>query len=151
MNLPQSQANNLLKENVREFRSGKRDFSVSELNDIKLYLLKYKDILNDIVFYEGTLKDYKVISCFSDSYYEELFDHIFTKREAAIGIIVVLAEKKILLQRNDRICKIDLCALAKLLCDGDCVDLSANIAEGKITDKFLKFSKTLQACTTPKI
>jgi hypothetical protein len=151
VNLSQSQANNLLKENVREFRSGKRDFSVSELNDIKLYLLKYKDLLNDIVFYEGTLKDYKVISCFSDSYYEELFDHIFTKREAAIGIIVVLTEKKILLQRNDRICKIDLCALAKLLCDGDCLDLSANIAEGKITDKFLKFSKTLQACTTPKI
>lgn len=144
--------NNILKANVHAYRAGKRDFSISELNEIKVYLLKLKELLATTVFFEGCIKDHKVISCFCETTsHDELFAHMFNKLEAAIGLVVILSEKKVLLQRNQSKCSIDLCSLAKLLCDGDCEDLSVDIAAGKITEKFLKFSKTLQACTTQKI
>lgn len=143
--------NNALISNVKLFRSGKRDFTVSELNEIKIYLLKYKEALSNTEFFQGSLKDCKVVSCFSEEYHDELFNYMFTKLSAAICIIVVLSERKVLLQRNQTLCSIDLCNLAKLLCDGDCENLSVDVAAGKITEKFLKFTNTLQACITPKI
>lgn len=151
MNLSYPHANKALISNVKSFRTGKRDFTISELNEIKIYLLKYKEALDNILFFQGNLKDYKVVSCFSEQYHDELFNYMFTKLNAAICIIVILSEKRVLLQRNQTICNINLCSLAKLLCDGDCENLSVDIAAGKITEKFLKFTKTLQACTTPKI
>ena len=144
-------ADSSLKANVRAYRSGKRDFSINELNEIKVYLLKLKELISITEFFEGSIKDFKVISCFSEQSYDELFEHIFNRLNAAIGIIVILSEKKVLLQRNQSKCNIDLCNLAKLLCDGDCENLSVDVASGKLTEKFLKFSKTLQICTTPKI
>lgn len=152
MNSSYSNIDNTLRSNVSAFRSGKRDFSVKELNEIKVYLLRLKEVISNTDFFEGNIKDNKVISCFSEtSYNRELFEHMFNKLDAAIGIIVILTEKRILLQCNQSKCNIDLCNLAKLLCDGDCEDLSVDTAIGKITEKFLKFSKTLQACTIPKI
>lgn len=152
MNSSYSHLNTTLKQNVRAFRAGKRDFSIEELNNIKIYLLRYKETLSQTEFFQGTLKEYKVISCFTEStFYDELFEYMCNKLSAGICIIVVLSEKKVLLLRNNKICSIDLCTLAKLLCDGDCENLSVDIAAGKITEKFLKFTKTLQACTTPKI
>jgi hypothetical protein len=146
-------ADSSLKANVRAYRSGKRDFSINELNEIKVYLLKLKELLSTTEFFEGNIKYNRVVSCFCEAqfYDEELFEHIFNRLNAAIGIIVILSEKRVLLQRNQSKCNIDLCNLAKLLCDGDCENLSIDVAAGKITEKFLKFSKTLQACTTQKI
>ncbi len=152
MNSSYSHVNSTLRHNVKAFRAGKRDFSVEELNNIKIYLLKFKEALSQTEFFEGILKEYKVISCFSESIYcDELFEHMCNKLNAAICIIVTLADKKVLLLRNHKICTIDLCTLAKLLCDGECENLSVDIAAGKVTEKFLKFTKTLQACTTQKI
>jgi len=136
----------ILSENVKLFRGGKRDFSPQELNDIKLDLLKYKDCLSSTQFFEGSLKEYKVVSCFAENFHDELLTHILTKYNAAIAITVNLSEKKIVLKKNYETCSIDLCALAKLLCDGDCYETYSDLAFGKITEKFLKFTKTLTPC-----
>ena len=45
-----------INENVKSYSEGKRDFSVSELNDIKLYLLKYKDQLEVLKISNNNLR-----------------------------------------------------------------------------------------------
>jgi hypothetical protein len=109
-------------------------------------LLKYKDCLSSTQFFEGSLKEYKVVSCFAENFHDELLTHILTNYNAAIAITVNLSEKKIVLKKNYETCSIDLCALAKLLCDGDCYETYSDLAFGKITEKFLKFTKTLTPC-----
>ena len=137
----------ILSEKVKLFRSGKRDFSNQELNDIKLDLLKYKDCLSNTLFFKGNLKEYKIVSCFAETFHSELLTHILNKYNAAIAIAVNLSENKIILKKNYEKCNIDLCALAKILCDGDCYEAYSDLAFGKITEKFLKFTKTLIPCT----
>ena len=135
-----------LKAKVSQYRNGKRDFSVSELNDIKLYLLTLRDRLSNTAFFKGLIKDNTVVSCFGDAQYEELFDYMFEKRQAAIGIIVIIAEQRVLIKKNELLCSIDICTLAKLLCDGDCIKQNTNFAVGSLTEKFIKFTKTLNQC-----
>ena len=142
-----SNKDNQLKANIESFKKGKKDFTVEELNDIKLYLLKYKDALENTQFFEGNLKDNKVVSCFAEEFYDEILSHMLGKYSAAIAIAVVLSEKKILLKSNSKLCAINLCNLAKLLCDGDCINSSTDIAEGKITEKFLNLTKTFRQCS----
>lgn len=135
-----------LKDKVKAFREGKRDFSAQELNDIKLYLLKYKDTLQSTQFFKGSLKEHNVVSCISEDYYDELFIHMLNNMTAAIAFILILSQKKIILKRNNNICNIDLCVLAKLLCDGECDETTNDLASGTITEKFLKFTNTLTPC-----
>lgn len=131
-------------ENVKAYRQGKRDFSVSELNDIKLYLLKYKDQLEGTQFFEGKIKGFKVISCFAEEYHDELFSHILNISNTSIAIIINIQTKSVFLKKNDKICDIDLSKLARILCDGT----SSNniVAAGKFTANFLNFTKTLKPC-----
>ena len=137
---------NNLKTKVCQYRNGKRDFSISELNDIKLYLLTLKDRLTNTAFFKGVIKDNDVVSCFGDAQYDELFDYMFKKHQAAIGIIVIINEQRVLIRKNESICSIDICTLARLLCDGDCIKQNTNLAIGSLTEKFIKFTKTLNQC-----
>lgn len=139
--------NNNLQANIKAFREGKRDFNPQELNDIKLYLLKYKDHLESTQFFTGSLQEYSVASCFANNFQEELLDHMINKLQAAISIVVVMDEKAVLLKLNKNICNINLCKLAKLLCDSDCIEPAENIVQGKLTEKFLKFTTKLSPCT----
>ena len=139
--------NNNLRLNVKSYREGKRDFSIQELNDIKLYLLKYKDVLEHTQFFEGEIKGNKVISCFATDFHTELFNYMSSKLSSAISIIVEIENRKIIFQKNENICSINLCELARILCDGECTNKEQNIAQGSLTEKFLKFTKTLIPCT----
>lgn len=138
--------NSKLKRNIALYKSGKTDFNADELYELKIYLLKYKDIISTTEFFEGSLKNYKLVSCFAEDYFDELQDYMLKKYNADIAITVVIKERKILFKCNKERCKIDLCTLAKLLCDGDCVDDTGTVAEGNITDKFLNLTKTFRQC-----
>lgn len=133
-----------INENVKSYREGRRDFSVSELNDIKLYLLRYKDQLENTKFFEGKIKDFKVVSCFAEEFHGELFRHILSINNTSIAIIIKLSTKSVLFKSNDKICDINLAKLANILCDG--ADLDGVTAVGKFTAKFLNFTKTLKPC-----
>jgi hypothetical protein len=138
--------NENLKGNVTAFRQGKRDFNVQELNDIKLYLLKCKDHLENATFYEGSLLKYKVLSCFAEDFQDELLDHMLVRMNAAISIVVLLKDKKVVLKSNKDICNINLCKIATVLCDSACIESEDSVIEGKITQKFLKFTTQLKPC-----
>lgn len=146
MNLSLLCKNSNLKPKVDSFREGVREFTVQELSDIKLYLLTLKDTLTNTAFYTGTVKDQKVVSCFAEDFYEELLNHMIFKLDAKVAIIVILSQKRVILTRNSKTCTLDLCNLAKIICDGECDDASINFAEGTLTKTFLNFSKTLTPC-----
>jgi hypothetical protein len=141
----QAICNNNLKDKIKAFRGGVRDFDVSDLVAIKLYLSKYKDQLSNTQFFTGALQEYSVISCFAEEFHEELLNHMIKKLNAAIAIVVTLETKEVLIKTNKEACSINLCKLAQLLCDGDCID--SEVAQGKLTEKFLKFTTKLTPCT----
>lgn len=144
---PNSRDNNIkVKRNLALYKSGKANLTTEELGELKLYLLKYKDIISTTEFFEGSLKDYKIVSCFAEDLFPELQNHMLQKLNADIAIVVIIKERKILFKCDKERCKIDLCTLAKLLCDGDCVDEAGSLAEGNITDKFLNLTKTFKQC-----
>lgn len=138
--------NNKLKTNIKEYRAGKRDFSIEDLNDIKLYISKYKDVLENSIFYNGVIKDYSVVSCFAESFYEELHSRMINNYSADIAIIVNITEKKIFFKKNNNTCKIDLCKLSHILCNGNCIESSTDIAEGELTDNFINLTKKFTPC-----
>ena len=94
---------NKLKSNIKDYRNGRRDFSVEELNEIKLYIFKYKDVIENTSFFTGLIKEYKVVSCFAETnFYEELHSRMINNYGADIAIIVILSEKRIIFRKiND--------------------------------------------------
>jgi len=138
--------NDKLKSNIKAYREGRRDFSVEELNDIKLYISKYKDCIDNTKFFTGSIKEYKVVSCFAESFFEELLSRMISNYTADIAIIVILTEKRIIFRKNSKTCKIDLCKLAQILSDGECDESSTELAGGKLTDNFINLTKKFIQC-----
>lgn len=140
--------NNKLKSDIKDYRSGKRDFSIQELNEIKLYISKYKDVIDNTSFFTGLIKEYKVVSCFAEAnFYEELHSRMINNYGADIAIIVILSERRILFKKNNNTCKIDLCKLAQILSDGECDESSDDLAAGKLTDNFINLTKKFIQCS----
>jgi hypothetical protein len=139
--------NDNLKSKISAYRKGERDFSVQELNDIKLYISKYKDIIDNTKFFTGSIKEYKVVSCFAEDFYEEIHSRMINTLGADIAIIVVIAEKLILFRKNPKTCDIDLCKLAQILSDGECDESTTDLAAGKLTDNFINLTKKFIECT----
>lgn len=139
---------NKLKSNIKDYRNGRRDFSVEELNEIKLYILKYKDVIESTSFFTGLIKEYKVVSCFAETnFYEELHSRMINNYGADIAIIVILSEKRIIFRKNSKTCNIDLCKLAQILSDGECDESSNELAAGKLTDNFINLTKKFIKCS----
>ena len=137
---------NNLKEKIKAFKEGKRDFISEDLVAIKLYLLKYKDQLSTIQFFQGKLQNYTVASCFTNDFEYELLDHLLQKLKVDIAIVIILERKEVLFKIDISTCKLNVCKLAQLLCDGECVDIKEEIAKGDLTPKFLKFTTKLTPC-----
>ena len=129
--------------NVKAYRNGERNFNVQELNEIKLYFLKYKDQLQSTEFFEGTLKGYKVVSCVATEYYSEFISCMLQQHAASIAIIVDPQANRVLFQKNDT-CSVDIYKLTDILCGGYL--LLDTIVVGKLTKPFLTFTKTLKPC-----
>jgi hypothetical protein len=136
-----------LRSNIGDYRNGRRNFSSEELNEIKLYISKYKDLIENTKFYVGTIKEYKVVSCFAETnFYEELHSRMINNYGADIAIIVILAERRIIFKKNNKTCNIDLCKLAQILSDGECYETTTDLAAGKLTDNFINLSKKFIEC-----
>lgn len=125
---------------ISRYEEGFQPFNIQEQNAIKLYFNKLKDQLERAEYYSGTLKGYKVISCTADFGINEVAHQALKKFKADIVFIVMLNTQTISIRKNKDTCDINLAKLAELLCDGGGHQYAAG---GKITDKFLNFTKTL--------
>lgn len=125
---------------IERFEEGFNDFNIQEQNAIKLYYNKLKDQLNTVTYYTGSLKGYKVVSCCADFAINELAHFSLKKFNADIAFIVMPNTMSVSIRKNKDRCDINLAKLAEILCDGGGHVYAAG---GKITDKFLNFTKTL--------
>ncbi len=133
-------------EKIKIFQTNSANLTHEDLNEIKLYLLEYKDNLQQIQFFEGEIKNNKIVSCFSESYHEELIEHMKKKLNAAIVIIVVLSKQEILLNKNNKLCTIDFIKLSKFLLNTEHIDTERETIKGAISSNFLKLTKQLSPC-----
>lgn len=138
---------NELRDNIKAYRNGKRDFNSKELNDIKLYASRYKDLIDNIKYFSGSVKNYKTISCFAEDFFEELHDRMINAMGADIAIIAILSTKEVLLKKNNKTCNIDICKLSQIICDGVCIESNENIAIGKFTNNFINLTKKFIQCS----
>lgn len=145
MQISYFETNKKLRQGAEALRQGKKDFSIQELSDIKLYLQQYKDCLETTLFFEGKLKGQHVYSCFAESFESELLEYMINKKKAAISIVVILSQKTVLFMCSKE-CSINLCDLAKILCDGECIESTTSLAYGKLNETFLNFTKILTPC-----
>lgn len=125
---------------IERFSDGFKDFNAQEQNAIKLYFNKLKDQFDKTVYFSGSLKGYKVISCCADFGINEIAHSALKRFNADIVFVVIPNTKSVSIRKNKNTCDISLAKLAELLCDGGG---HAYAAGGKITDKFLNFTKTL--------
>lgn len=134
-----------LREKAKALREGKKDFTIQELSEIKLYLQQYKDCLENVQIFEGEIKGQKVCSCFAENYEYELLSFLISKRKAAISIIVILSQQTVLFMKSET-CELNLCELAKILCNGACIEATTNLAYGELNETFINFTKILTPC-----
>jgi oligoribonuclease NrnB/cAMP/cGMP phosphodiesterase (DHH superfamily) len=128
---------------IESFSDGIREFNVYELNAISLFFKKYKQVIQDAEFFQGTLKGYKVVSCVAHFAINEVASYALRKYNADIAIIVILDAKAVSFRKSSSGCDIKLNKLAEILCDGGGHEYASG---GKLTDNFLKFIQTLTPC-----
>ena len=135
------------REKVEQFRKNKNNLSLDDLNEVKLYLNQYKDLISSTQFFSGTVKDCKVVSCIANNFYEEVLDYIQKKFNPDFTIIAVPPERVVILKKNESGCTVNLCNFAKILCNVECDDSHGSMLFGDITENFINFTKKLSACT----
>lgn len=101
-----------------------------------------KQKICDTQFFGTNINVYKVIACFGVEPYNELTKYIFKKYKADLAIIVDVQNNtgkavKVTSTNNN----FNLEKFIKLLCEGS---VDNNVGYGKLTKKFLQFTKTLK-------
>ena len=134
---------NRLEKFCKKYEKGFLGFGEGDKKIIDYYNQKLEKTLQGDK-YAGTLtiigSPVKVVSTFGEKCVNEVASSILNSTSSDIAC-VVNPSTQIVTFRKDLKCKVDLKKLAKYLCDGDGNDYAAS---GKITEKFLEFTKVLQ-------
>ena len=129
------------------YKDGFKGFSEDQIKIIEYYKNKFEKIKSNLTVYmagphyiKGLCKykkSYSYVSTFATGYINEISDHLLNKYKSDICIITNLETKRVFIRRSKK-CEANLKFLASLICNGWGYHYAAG---GKITDKFLKFSK----------
>jgi len=126
---------------ISSFYEGMREFTPQELNAIKIYFNKFNEQIQKPL-YKGMIKDYSIIGVFADFAINEVAHYFLKKTNYDICIVVNLSSQHVSFRKN-KTCPAKLNLLAAALCNGGGHEYAAG---GKINDKFLQFTNTLQIC-----
>lgn len=121
------------------FKDGLHEYTPHEKGAIKLFFKNFVENLENPRF-TGKVKDYSIMSTFVQSNINEVAAYLLNKYEVDIVILVNL-DRKVVSFRKAKGCKADLSVLAENLCEGGG---SHNLAGGKLTEKFMNFTKSFQ-------
>ena len=132
-----------IKDDVAAYRKGKRDFSVDRLHEIKVYLLKLKDVISDCVVYKGRVKSTEFVGCIQEEFHSDLIDYIFKIYNPQVAF-VVSPSRGIVIFKKDKNSTFNLCEFVKVICNSVCIN--EELATGTLTENFLKFTQTLTQC-----
>lgn len=140
--------NKEIRDKVNRFKN-KQSLTTGELSEIKLYLQQHKDILQNTTFFQGSVKDTKIVSCIADSFFEEIFNFIENTFSPDISIIASPKHKEVLFKQSKEVININFLNLIKLLCDENNHSVYNNIIIAPLTTKFINFTQKLTVCTPP--
>jgi oligoribonuclease NrnB/cAMP/cGMP phosphodiesterase (DHH superfamily) len=135
-----SQTGNRVEQFCKDYDNGFRGFTQLQHNAIALYHKKLQDILSNLQLFAGNIKDNKVMSCFCDTAHNDVATHIIDAYKADVVMLVNPKTQTVSFRKHDD-CKINLAELAAKLCENGGGHEDA--AGGKISEKFLMFTKTL--------
>lgn len=134
---------NRLEKFCKKYENGFNGFDENDKKVIAHYNQKLEKTLQGDK-YVGTItimgEKVKIVSTFGEKCINEVASTILTSTGSDIACIVNPNTQTVTFRKNLK-CKTDLKKLAKYLCDGDGKDYAAF---GKITEKFLEFTKVLQ-------
>lgn len=125
---------------LKRFENGMQEFNITEQNAIRLYFKKYKETIDTTTFFTGYMSGFKIISCMASNSINEVAHYCIKKLGADIAIVVIPFSMSVSFRKNKETCSIKLNKLAEALCDGGGHEYASG---GKITDKFLAFTKSL--------
>ena len=127
------------------YKDGFLGFSQQQQDVIDYYKQKFEKIKSELqAFTAGPLhikslskNKYKYVSTFATGFVNEISDHLLDKYNSDICLITNLDTQRVFIRRS-KTCDANLKNLATLLCNGWGYDYAAG---GKVTEKFLTFSK----------
>jgi hypothetical protein len=134
---------NRLEKFCTKYADGFHDFNDEDKKIISYYNDKLEHALKGDT-YIGELKisgvKVRVVSIFGEKCINEIASSILKSTNSDIAIVVNPTQQTVTFRRNSK-CNVNLKNLCKHLCNGDGREYAAT---GKITEKFLEFSKVLQ-------
>jgi oligoribonuclease NrnB/cAMP/cGMP phosphodiesterase (DHH superfamily) len=126
---------------LSDYSEGFVPFTELQKNIISFNKQKLQKLTTSLNFYSASIsvqsKTCKIVSTFADTFINDVAEHIFQKYKADIAIVVSLEQSRVSFRRRKGL-EVDVSALSQKLCDGGGHEAASG---GKITDKFLSFSK----------
>tara|TARA_R110002020_G_scaffold15792_2_gene56347 strand:+ start:278 stop:1207 length:930 start_codon:yes stop_codon:yes gene_type:complete len=136
-----------VKKFVEDFGSGFHEFTSQQEKIIDFYKKKLSNVISSLDIFEGIVPigsaPTKVVSTFANTCINDVADYIIKDHDADIGMVVNMDSKKVSF-RKDKQCPVDLSLLAKTIADGGGHKYAAG---GKVSDKFITFTKLLKPKT----
>ena len=127
-----------------DFCTGFVNFKPKHNNIITYYKDKLDKIKSNLKVYEAYIpikdKTYKFVSTFTDSFVNEIADHITSKYKSDVSMVINTKYNKVSFRRQDGV-ELHLGELAQKLAHGGGHPYSAG---GNLTEDFLNFSKCFQ-------
>lgn len=135
---------NRLEKFVQKYKDGFKGFSEEDKKVISFYNKKIDSFLNSTTIYTGIVpiggKQTQVCSIMADFCINEVAQAIINKTDSDIGIVVNPKTQSVSFRRSSS-SSFNVANLAKKIADGGGHPAAAG---GKITDKFLEFTKLLK-------
>lgn len=122
---------------VEAFDAGLREFTLQEKSIIKLFSSELRNQIDGTQYFEGKIKDYKVIACYVEKYSSETCNIVLKRFDADICFAINLKYCSVSIRKNRR-CPLKLNVFAETFCDGGGHEFAA---AGKLTDKFATLLK----------
>lgn len=132
---------------VKDFRNGFTGFTDKQLTAIEFYNRSIKQTLSELSVHEARIPisgtKYKFVSTFASKYINDVAHYIIDHHSADIGMVINLETKKVSFRKNKNV-DVDVSRIANKLVQGGGHKYAAG---GKLTDKFLLFSKIFNPIT----
>lgn len=132
---------------AERFYSGFTGFTTQESNIIKEYVTERDAAIAKLEVYLGNIsiskQEVAIAGTMGTKYVNDICDHLLKTHKPDIVFFVNLSSKHVSF-RKVKTCKVNLAKLAEALCDGGGHEYAAG---GKITEKFIEFTKQLNLAT----
>ena len=126
---------------VKRFQNGFDGFTDKEVEIAESFFKELEKEVDSISIFEGVVKNYKVISTITLFSVNEIAAYLLEKYKSDV-VIIMNPDTQSVSFRKSLNSEIDIVWMAEKLCDGGG---GPHASGGKITPKFLEFTKTLKA------